>query len=572
MNDNLKILKQGAEAKLYICNYLGKPTLIKERFRKHYRHPDLDTSITKERIKNEARSIVRCKSAGIKTPSLYLVDFERRRIYMQHFERSITVKDFLIYYKKVNHSAGDNNSLDSLVKSIGETVRKLHDNNIIHGDLTTSNMLLIEKEPSDVEDDTRWLNNKNIELVLIDFGLSFIDSSSEDKGVDLYVLERALLSTHNDYHNLFEKILTAYKCYSKSNIKEVISKFEDVRARGRKRTMGTVGTRCVHIVKSTVVSAKRDLRGCLSSQEAIERRHHLFMLEKKRQLDNVGRIEKIEVKYIGVPKDCTLVMNKDISTPYECARHFTEWHMESSALALVDGSVHWDMHRPLTGNCTLEFQRFNIAEPQQVNKAFWRTCSLVLGACATVAFKDSVPVHLHSFPGPDIRSGSFIYDIDLPSLPDWKPTPQELYTLSAEYVQLCRKKINLERLDVSEELALEMFVDNEHKAKQIPSIARNNGKVTLYKVDKHIDISKGPMISNTGQIGKVTITSVHKLTGVGDPPQLYRFQGVALPTGVILNHFAFSILTDRAKKLNPARSPISPVNEDHSQDKAAARV
>lgn len=28
--------------------------------------------------------------------------------------------------------------------------------------------------------------------------------------------------------------------------------------------------------------------------------------------------------------------------------------MESSALALVDGTVYWDMHRPLTGNCTLE--------------------------------------------------------------------------------------------------------------------------------------------------------------------------------------------------------------------------
>lgn len=60
--------------------------------------------------------------------------------------------------------------------------------------------------------------------------------------------------------------------------------------------------------------------GCLSTQEAIERRHHLFTLEKKRQVEQVGRIEKIEVKYKGIPKDCTLVMNKDISTPYDCAR------------------------------------------------------------------------------------------------------------------------------------------------------------------------------------------------------------------------------------------------------------
>ncbi|XP_038218245.1 39S ribosomal protein L39, mitochondrial [Zerene cesonia] len=306
----------------------------------------------------------------------------------------------------------------------------------------------------------------------------------------------------------------------------------------------------------------------LSTQEAVERRHHLFELEKKRQIENVGRIEKIEVNYKGIPKDCTLVMNKDISTPYDCARHLSQWHAESSALALLDGMVYWDMHKPLTESCTLELQNFTVAEPHQVNKAFWRTCSMVLGVCAMKAFKDNVPVKLHSFPGPDIRSGSFIYDIDLPTLPDWKPTQQELHTLSAEYVTLARAGLPVQRLDVSEQLALEMFRDNEHKASQIPSIASGNGKVTLYKIGKYVDISKGPVINNTAQIGKVAITSVHKITGSpdSDVKQLYRFQGVALPVGVVLNHFAFSILTERAKKLNSARSPINPLDtrEPHS--------
>lgn len=236
MGEELKILKQGAEAKLYICNYLGKPTLIKERFKKNYRHPDLDTSITKERMKNEARSIVRCKTAGVKTPALYLVDFERRRIYMQHFENSITVKDFIINLKSSNNQ-GDMNTLDVYADKIGEVIRKMHENNIIHGDLTTSNMLLVERNLSNVEENSKWLNHTNIDLVLIDFGLSFIDSSTEDKGVDLYVLERALISTHNEYPDLFSRIFEAYKNYSKNNIKEIISKYEDVRARGRKRTM-----------------------------------------------------------------------------------------------------------------------------------------------------------------------------------------------------------------------------------------------------------------------------------------------------------------------------------------------
>ncbi|XP_046973413.1 EKC/KEOPS complex subunit TP53RK [Vanessa cardui] len=238
MKEDYKILKQGAEAKLYICNYLGKPTLIKERFKKNYRHPDLDLTITKERIKNEARSIVRCKTAGIRTPTLYLVDFERRRIYMEHFQNSITVKDFIINFSKLNISKDVTpNSLDVYACKIGQTVRKLHDNNIIHGDLTTSNMLLVEKTLSNVVDDSKWLHHDNVEIVMIDFGLSFIDSSTEDKGVDLYVLERALISTHNDYPDLFNKIFDAYKSFSKNNIKEIIAKYEDVRARGRKRTM-----------------------------------------------------------------------------------------------------------------------------------------------------------------------------------------------------------------------------------------------------------------------------------------------------------------------------------------------
>ncbi|KAJ8710377.1 hypothetical protein PYW07_009743 [Mythimna separata] len=227
---DLKILKQGAEGKLYICNYLGKPTLIKERFKKKYRHPDLDENITKERIKNEARSIVRCKAAAVRTPALYLVDFHRSRIYMEHLEKSITVKDFII-----NHVKGETDKvkLGLISKLIGHTVRKLHESNIIHGDLTTSNMLLVQKVKSD---DENWLDGE-LDIVMIDFGLSFIGSSGEDKGVDLYVLERAIISTHNDYPNLFEDILEAYKKQSKKNLGETISKFEEVRARGRKRTM-----------------------------------------------------------------------------------------------------------------------------------------------------------------------------------------------------------------------------------------------------------------------------------------------------------------------------------------------
>lgn len=71
----LELIAQGAEARLYKGTYLGKSVIVKERFEKKYRHPDLDERLTKERIKAESRAIVRAKSAGnlIKPRNLTIV-------------------------------------------------------------------------------------------------------------------------------------------------------------------------------------------------------------------------------------------------------------------------------------------------------------------------------------------------------------------------------------------------------------------------------------------------------------------------------------------------------------------
>ena len=62
--NNFELIAQGAEARVYKGIYLGKPTLIKERFEKKYRHADLDKRLTKDRIKAECRAIIRAKAAG----------------------------------------------------------------------------------------------------------------------------------------------------------------------------------------------------------------------------------------------------------------------------------------------------------------------------------------------------------------------------------------------------------------------------------------------------------------------------------------------------------------------------
>ncbi|KAJ8679121.1 hypothetical protein QAD02_014908 [Eretmocerus hayati] len=227
-----ELIAQGAEARLYKGIYLDRPVLIKERFEKKYRHPDLDSRLTKERIKAEVRAINKAKTAGVGTPAIYLVDFHRRSIFMQYIENAVTLKTFIDEH--ISGKDGTKAITEHITSSLGKVIAKLHMKNMIHGDLTTSNILLKNA------DDLVGGSSKMIgQLVVIDFGLARVDSTAEDAAVDLYVLERSLLSAHAELPELFGSIYKNYqKFYSnKSQMKEIINKYEDVKARGRKRTM-----------------------------------------------------------------------------------------------------------------------------------------------------------------------------------------------------------------------------------------------------------------------------------------------------------------------------------------------
>lgn len=110
--------------------------------------------------------------------------------------------------------------MEVLGRLLGEIIANLHSADIIHGDLTTSNILLRKDLP-----------------VLIDFGLASVSNSAEDRAVDLYVLERAINSTHPECgQQLFHAILSAYGS-TVNNAKATLSKLADVQLRGRKRDM-----------------------------------------------------------------------------------------------------------------------------------------------------------------------------------------------------------------------------------------------------------------------------------------------------------------------------------------------
>lgn len=179
--------------------------------------------------------------------------------------------------------------------------------------------------------------------------------------------------------------------------------------------------------------------------------------------------------------------------------------------------------------------------------AFWRSCSFMLGAALSNVFKDNVDVQLHSFPSPNVKSGSFVYDISL-NHQNWKPNKEELRTISAEMVKMAAKDLKFERLEVVHDLALEIFKDCPFKREQLPSISRD-GSVIIYRVGDHIDISRGPMMGSTALLGRCTIGAVFKIADINKTDSFYRVQGVALPKEIIINHYAFSILEDRVKTM-----------------------
>lgn len=214
---SLVLLKQGAEARVFESTFVGRRCIIKERFSKKYRHPTLDSKLTVKRLNAEARCMTKARKLGVPTPVLFSVDPMMQTLTFEFVEGPM-VKDILL---GMGANGIVEERLNDIATQIGDSIAKLHDGGLVHGDLTTSNML--------IRKDTN-------QLVLIDFGLSFISTLPEDKAVDLYVLERAFISMHSSCGDVMERVLAAYRKSSKQWC-STLNKLAQVRQRGRKRTM-----------------------------------------------------------------------------------------------------------------------------------------------------------------------------------------------------------------------------------------------------------------------------------------------------------------------------------------------
>ena len=237
------LLGQGAEGKIYIGEFLSKKCIIKERFEKKYRLKELDKKLTKNRMLNESRNIARASKLGVNVPTLYFVDLLERKIYMEYIENSCQLKVLLQSIYSLEDISPYQSLLDKISNDLGSMLSKLHSGDLIHGDLTPSNIILKVKEDtsSDLINNAEQiiLKNKSYDyMYLIDFGLSFmslsVTSRLEDKAVDLYVLKRAIISSNPKSEELFEKAMDIYK---KNCIdgEEIIERYKKVEMRGRKK-------------------------------------------------------------------------------------------------------------------------------------------------------------------------------------------------------------------------------------------------------------------------------------------------------------------------------------------------
>ncbi|XP_072470993.1 large ribosomal subunit protein mL39 isoform X3 [Notamacropus eugenii] len=267
----------------------------------------------------------------------------------------------------------------------------------------------------------------------------------------------------------------------------------------------------------------------LSATEVAKMRNELFEREKKRQLSLNPRTEKIEVKHVGKSDPgAVFVMNKNLSTPYNCAMHLSEWYCKKSILALVDGQP-WDMNKPLTKSCEIKFLTFKDEDPEEVNKAYWRSCAMMMGCVIERAFKDEYTVTLVRVPEIPVIAGAFCYDVILDKrLDEWIPTPESLRSFTKDAHALISRDLPFETLDVEAKLALEIFQHN--------------------KFGDFVDVSEGPLISRTGICFQYEVSAVHNLQGA-QLDHLRRFQGLSLPVHLRVHHTIWHKLLERSRKI-----------------------
>ena len=199
------LIRKGAEADLYCASFEEvffpwdhEKVLIKKRISKKYRVSYLDKELRLRRTLHEARLLHEAK-AYVNTPIVYEVNKEECTIIMEYID-GIRAKEGLT---------------EEIAFKIGENIARLHDGGIIHGDITTSNIII-----------------KDNLIFFIDFGLGEFSTEIEPQAVDLHLLKQTLKSTHHTtWSTLWKQVLEGY--HLRKNAEDVILRIREIEKRGR---------------------------------------------------------------------------------------------------------------------------------------------------------------------------------------------------------------------------------------------------------------------------------------------------------------------------------------------------
>lgn len=196
----MELIAQGAEGKIFLVD---ENTLKKTREPKTYRLPQIDNKLRKFRCKREVKVLNKLFEEGINVPKVFdlIVNKEEVSFTMENLKGNIlkSVLDKELLFKAF------------------EQVVKMHNLGIVHKDLTTLNMIEVEKE-----------------IFLIDFGLSEFSINIEEKACDLNLFFTCIKNEHPDLFYLKQDLEEKYLDLAE-NSEKIIDRLRVVEHRGRNK-------------------------------------------------------------------------------------------------------------------------------------------------------------------------------------------------------------------------------------------------------------------------------------------------------------------------------------------------
>lgn len=201
-----RLIKKGAEAEIWLGDWMGRRAIFKVRTKRNYMIEQLDRELRLQRTMKEAKMIADAKMAGVETPILYFVDMKSFSIIMEYVEGE-TLKSVFF--------SGTGSAESSF--TLGRYIGLLHKKGIIHGDPTTSNFIL-----------------KKGRLVAIDFGLAFYSTDVEDMAVDIHLIKEIISADMPEkYEAFYTSIIEGYRSVMKEMTEKVLQRARSIELRGR---------------------------------------------------------------------------------------------------------------------------------------------------------------------------------------------------------------------------------------------------------------------------------------------------------------------------------------------------